>query len=241
MEKIKKVIVNLIDKFVTQKEPLCGRELVTSLYIKGSGIEIGALHNPLVVPKIAKVKYVDRMNVSDLRKHYPELGALNLVDVDIISDGELLENIPDNSQDFVIANHFLEHCQNPILALQNMMRVVRHGHFVYIALPDKRYLYIDIDRPITKFEHIEEDYLKGPESSKKSHFEDWVTYVDKIQNKKEKEAKVAALISMDYSIHFHVWTQNEIMEFLIKAKKYFPFEVEMIYKNGHEIIFILTK
>ena len=36
------------------------RESVANAYIKGNGIEIGALHNPLKVSPAAHVKYVDR-------------------------------------------------------------------------------------------------------------------------------------------------------------------------------------
>lgn len=50
------------------------------------------------------------MTVFDLREHYSELSSLDLVIVDIICDGEKLEKIENDSQDFVIANHFFEHC-----------------------------------------------------------------------------------------------------------------------------------
>ena len=39
------------------------------------GIEIGALHHPLPVPPEARVRYVDRMPVSELRRQYPELAG----------------------------------------------------------------------------------------------------------------------------------------------------------------------
>ena len=39
------------------------RENIADLYLQGQGIEIGALHHPLVVPKDAKVLYVDRMSL----------------------------------------------------------------------------------------------------------------------------------------------------------------------------------
>ena len=69
-------------------------------YIKGNGIEIGALHNPIIVPEGATVRYVDRLNVEDLRNQYPELEKKNLVNVDIIDDGEQLDLVDDGSQDF---------------------------------------------------------------------------------------------------------------------------------------------
>ncbi len=87
------------------------RDTVAATYIQGNGIEIGALHNPLRVPPGVKVAYVDRLSVQDLRKHYPELNDKELVNVDIIDDGEKLSTIADASTDFVIANHFIEHTQ----------------------------------------------------------------------------------------------------------------------------------
>ncbi len=37
------------------------RENITEKYIKGTGIEIGALHLPLAIPIESTVRYVDRM------------------------------------------------------------------------------------------------------------------------------------------------------------------------------------
>src|SRR2546421_7775018 len=65
-----------------QRHMKLGRELIAETFLKGEGIEIGALHNPLLVPNSAKVKYVDRLSVADLRRQYPELDSQQLVDVD---------------------------------------------------------------------------------------------------------------------------------------------------------------
>jgi hypothetical protein len=102
-----------------------GREMLAHFYLKGEGLEIGALHNPLTVGPKAKVRYVDRMSVPDLKKHYPELNNLPLVPVDIVDDGEHLKTIADGTQNFVIANHFIEHCSNPIETFRNLFRVLK--------------------------------------------------------------------------------------------------------------------
>ena len=133
------------------------RVTIARTYLRGNGIEIGALNAPLQLPLKARARYVDRLPVEELRRHYPELAAWKLVDVDVVDDGERLEKIEDGSQSFVTANHFLEHCQNPILALENMLRVVREGGIVYLAVPDKRYTF-DRDRPVTSFEHLKRDF-----------------------------------------------------------------------------------
>jgi hypothetical protein len=115
---------------------LLTRETIARTYLRGEGIEIGALHRPLPVPKNARVKYVDRVSRRELANQYPELDPRQMVDVDIVSDGETLDSVADESQDFVIANHFLEHCQNPILAVENMLRVLRLEGIAYLAVPD---------------------------------------------------------------------------------------------------------
>ena len=60
--------------------------------LRGSGIEIGALHLPLVLLPNVTVRYVDRMMVGDLRAHYPGLGEVDLSRVDVIDDGEHLDS-----------------------------------------------------------------------------------------------------------------------------------------------------
>ena len=144
------------------------RRNIASQYLSGEGIEVGALHAPLEVPPGVKVHYVDRMPVSELRKQYPELAAVNVVEADIVDNGETLSSIADNSWDFVIANHMIEHCQNPIGTLENFLRVLKPGGLVYMGVPDKRYTF-DIDRPLTSLDHLIRDYKEGPEWSKLGH------------------------------------------------------------------------
>jgi SAM-dependent methyltransferase len=218
------------------------RESIANMYLKGKGIEIGALHNPLRIPKSAKVKYVDRMSIPDLRKQYPDLDSRELVDVDIIDNGEQIAKIPDSTHDFVIAIHFLEHCQNPIVAISNMLRVLNSGGVLYLAIPDKRYSF-DIDRPVTSIEHLLRDYKEGPDCSRRQHLEEWIRCINKINDDANIEQQIIHLMNMDYSIHYHVWTQTEMLELILTLKKklHFHFEVELFLKNKDEVIIILRK
>ncbi|MFA5871109.1 MAG: hypothetical protein WC858_00130 [Parcubacteria group bacterium] len=84
-----------------------------------------------------------------------------------------------------------------------MLRAIKAGGVVYLAVPDKRYTF-DVDRPVTNFRHLENDFLNDPEISKKIHFEEWVERVKKIKDEKVKKNRVFELMNMDYSIHFHV-------------------------------------
>ena len=216
------------------------RHAVAATYLMGDGIEIGALHNPLKVSEKARVRYLDRMPVDDLRRQYPELAKENLVDVDIVDDGEHLTTVADESQDFVIANHFVEHSQNPLLAIANMFRVLKVDGVLYIALPDKRYSF-DVGRPVTSLDHLKRDFEEGPEWSRKGHFEEWAWLVSKLENPEEREKLVNKLMAMDYSIHFHVWSQKEMIELVQYLQTIHPFEIELMLNSGKEHIFILRK
>lgn len=210
-------------------------------YISGEGMEVGALHAPLEVPNGAKVHYVDRMSAANLRKQYPELSAVNLVDPDIIDDGERLAQIQDNTWDFVIANHMIEHCQNPIGAIQNFLRVLKEGGILYMGVPDKRYTF-DLDRPITDLDHLIRDYKEGPEWSKQGHYQEYVSLVDKVPED-QISARMKLLLDMDYSIHFHVWKPDSFLELLSYCQETlgFQFTIEQFKENDFEFICILKK
>src|SRR5437870_4275781 len=83
--------------------------------LSGDGIEIGALHRPVIAPHL-RVLHVDRMMPEELMRHYPELAGHTLVEPNIIDDAETLAKIADGSQEFVIANHVIEHMRDPVRA-----------------------------------------------------------------------------------------------------------------------------
>lgn len=216
------------------------RSQLARRYLHGAGLEIGALHNPLPLPPGVAVEYVDRMDVAQLRQHYPELAACPLVPVDIIDNGERLVTVPDGSQDFVIANHFLEHCQDLIGTVRHFFRVLRPGGVLFAALPDKRYTF-DHRRAVTPLEHLWDDHTCGPEHSRRDHYIDYVRNVHPELSEAEASRRVEDLLAQGYSIHFHVWTQKEMLELLVDLRRHLAFELEVVQANGVEVLFVLRK
>ncbi len=221
-------------------EEMLRRKTIAGAYLRGDGIEIGALHNPLKVPKTARVRYLDRVGVAELRQEYPELARKELVPVDILDDGTTLATVADGTQDFVIANHFIEHCEDPIRALRNMLRVLRDGGVLYLAIPDKRYTF-DRDRPVTPIEHLMRDYQEGPAWSRRQHFEEWTRLVDRIEDRERASRAAEDLMAKGAPIHFHVWTQAELIELIGALRRMWPFDVELMFKRDNEVLFILRK
>ncbi len=218
--------------------PSLDRAFLANQYLSGSGLEIGALHHPLPVPASVRVRYVDRMGEAELRRHYPELQEQHFVPIDIVDNGETLSLVKDASQDFVIANHFLEHCEDPISTLGTFFRVLRPGGIVYLAIPEKTCTF-DRDRPVTSLEHFWEDHRSGPQHSRWAHYCEWAELVDKRHD--DLEAHAQQLLNKSYSIHFHVWDQSSWLLFLHSMQQTFGFHIEVMLRHGIEIINVLRK
>lgn len=222
---------------------LLNRIVIAERFLSGSGIEIGALQNPLKLPRQAKVKYVDRMSKEDLWTHYPELRGQNLVEVDVIDDGERLLTFADGELDFIVANHFLEHCQDPIQTLENFLRVLRPGGVIYLAVPNKRFSF-DKDRASTTLEHLIEDHQRGPDTSRRFHFEEWVRLVEPHFGRAYAttpvvQQRVNELEGMDYSIHFHNWAPEDFRPFLEYLVRHLRFRIELFEALGDEMVTVL--
>ena len=207
------------------------RSALSARYIRGRGIEIGALHHPLWVPKPNHVIYVDRLTVEQLRLEYHQLDHLSFTQVDVIDDGERLANFGPGSVDFIIANHFLEHAQDPIGTIARHLEVLRTGGILFLAVPDKRFTF-DRNRPETPFEHLLRDHLEGPAWSYAEHMREYVTLV---LNPDEDaiEATIEDLTAKNYSIHFHVWADASLREFFrhLVEQLRFPMKIEQFVNN----------
>lgn len=221
------------------------RKRLAGQWLRGDGIEIGALHNPLnVMSSTTRVQYVDRLDEQGLRDHYPELAAHRLAPISIIDDGETLNSLPDNSQDFVIANHVIEHTEDPIGALNTWFRVLRPGGMLYLAAPDKRFTF-DNNRVNTPWIHLVADHACGAEGSRKQHFEEWVRYIGNERDYGQVEASVARLMAQNYSIHFHVWDAENFTDFLNNYRESYngAFILKEFQLNvaSQEFIYLLEK
>ncbi len=106
--------------------------------------------------------------------------------LDVIDDGEKLVTFENDSVDFVIANHFLEHTEDPIGTLKNFLRVLRPGGKIFMAIPDMRFTF-DKNRARTPLAHLIRDHEQGGESSRREHYREWVTLVEPHFGRQYKE------------------------------------------------------
>jgi SAM-dependent methyltransferase len=213
-------------------------------FLAGEGLEIGALHQPIGAPLHATVRYVDRLPVDDLRAEYPELEGWDLVDVDVIDNGELLETVAEESQDFIVANHFLEHCEDPIRTIGTHLGKLRPGGVLFYAVPDKRYTF-DYFRELTPLEHMIADFEEGPERSRAEHYDQWSRrlVVEEGQTEEQALAHARELEEAKYSVHMHVWTQAEFLKLILHCRERYDdaFDIEATARQAIEFIVVLRK
>jgi predicted SAM-dependent methyltransferase len=218
------------------------RGYLAARFLTGKGLEIGALHSPQPVPYwCTGVTYVDRLDVEGLRRQYPTMADMHFIDVDVVDDGEILEKFAESSQDFIIANHFLEHCQDPIGTIERHLELLKPGGILFMAIPDKRETF-DLPRPVTSLEHLFRDHEKGPAWSYMDHMYETVCLIWKV-SRAVAEAEVKRLVDMRYSIHFHVWTLSELLEMLVEIRHRYAlaYDIEVVLRNGPESIVVLRK
>jgi SAM-dependent methyltransferase len=217
------------------------RRALADTFLRGRGLEVGALQRRLAVPAHCTVTYVDRMPLAELRQHYPELDGMPLQEPDLIDDGETLTTVATGSQDFLIANHFLEHCENPILTIENLARVLKAGGILFMAVPDKRFTF-DIERSVTPYEELAATRRQGHRANRAALYEDWSAKVMKATGA-DLAVMTRKLLDEKYSIHFNVWTLPDLLEFLLRAKADFalPVTLAWVVCSDNEVIVILEK
>ena len=218
------------------------RARIAAPYLRGSGIEIGALDAPTPLPADARVRYVDLYSPAEVRRQFPKLADASLVAVDFIDDGEKLAALDDASIDFIVANHMLEHCENPLGTLRNHLRKLRTGGWLFYAIPEMRCSF-DSVRPLTPFDHLVADDADGGAGSRRAHLVEWVTMVADITEDAAIEDKLRDIERRGVVIHFHVWDSNSWLEHLCRARHHLAeaFEIRHFELVGPEIVTVLRR
>jgi SAM-dependent methyltransferase len=132
-------------------------------YLREPGVEIGAYKTP--IPGI-KPTYVDR---------FAEYAG-EATRAEFYGDACDLP-FEDSSLRYVASSHVLEHVANPVAALREWCRVLRHRGIIYLVVPDRAHTF-DRGRPVTEPEHMASDFARGVTQSDGTHIEDFVYGVD---------------------------------------------------------------
>jgi SAM-dependent methyltransferase len=131
------------------------------------GIEIGAsAHNDYDVNAINVDRY-ESMDTKYKQEEWNLCGRKRPVDVVAPGDDLPFEN---DSTDFVLASHVLEHFPDPIRALKEWIRVARRKVVVVVPHRDRTF---DRDRELTPIEQFVRNHESGFTSAEDEHWSVW--------------------------------------------------------------------
>lgn len=222
----------------------------------GRGLEIGALHCPLPLPPGARARYVDRHTAEELRRLRADAGP-GIVDTDLLADGFALDCVAEGSQDFVVANHVLEHATDALGTLENWLRVLRPGGMLFVAVPIGA-RGADRGRAVTPPDHFLEDRRLGAAGDRAAlrernrvHVEEHLDVAAPALARERGEAwtplqgearerEIARLLGADASqVHHHVFSPESfaaLLGLLGPAAR-----IERIARSSVEIVGIVGK
>lgn len=232
------------------------RALMARHHLHGEGIEIGAMHFPLPPHRGMRVKYVDNTSLEDNLLRFPELRGMELVRPDYVEDGFKLPSLADASQDFVIANHVLEHAPNPLGVLRNWARVLRPGGSMLLSVPLADACF-DRGRLETSLEHMQEDYYADPQELGQRNFEHYLEWLEisepailamngqqpKAESAAERRKRAEEICRSNSEIHFHTFSTNSfrrLLEFFATSLDG-GFDVAEIREAGGEVIAVISR
>ena len=179
-------------------------------HLTGRGVEIGALWRRFPVAPSSSVLYMDRAEISDLKRQYQDVRQ-NIFMPNVIGDAADLPFAP-GTLDFLIASHVLEHLPFPLAALKDWHDALTPGGRLLIRVPDKRYTF-DCHRQRTSLSHFVAEYERPELTDWNAHYADWVENVDHRQPTPQEIIEGGeGLRTARFNIHFHVWIAEDIMD-----------------------------
>jgi SAM-dependent methyltransferase len=173
--------------FVGEK-PLPSFSKYQSHFANKRGVEIGGPSKIFSANRILPVypiaQSIDNCNFTDFAIWDAKVEPDGPYDVpgkplgrQFICEGTDLRLFENESYDFVLSSHALEHMANPIKALHEWMRILKKGGVLLLCLPDRDKTF-DHLRPATSLEHMVQDYNRGVGEDDPTHHEEVVRETD---------------------------------------------------------------
>lgn len=206
--------------------------------LHGTGLEIGAMHNPVLVPPNCIVEYFDVVTKLEAMKLFPELSGDSFV-IEPTYVGDVDKNglsvIADTHFDFTILSHVIEHVANPIRLVEDIFRIVKPNGYVVIACPDKLYTF-DKNRELTSFDHLLDEYRSGVSEVTDDHYLDFLQGVHpEVMALPPEQLMIHLNAVRDRREHAHVWDSFTFREFLDRSLELLGIRALCSYEVvGHE-------
>lgn len=129
----------------------------------GKGVEIAPEQYPIELGQNCQTSYI---NINKTAFSQPG---------EYTDNGEVLDSVENDSLDYIITVHILEHFQNPLQAIRNHLSKVKSGGWIYYIIPDRNLGSCDIERDLTPLQHIVDHYKRQtpPGNTDPGHLHVW--------------------------------------------------------------------
>lgn len=195
-----------------------------NFFIDKKGIEIGGPSSIFNrdIPIYSKARKIDGVNFSEKTLWDNRDAGINSytyfenkIGDQYICDATNLLSIQNDSYDFILASHVLEHIANPIKALKEWIRVVKSGGKIILLVPHKNAIF-DHNREYTTFEHIMEDYINDTQEDDMTHFDEIIEKhdlsVDMAAGSHEEFVERGLNNIQNRALHHHVFSLDVITQ-----------------------------
>lgn len=160
-----------------------------------------------------------------------------------ISDGTVLKMINDETYDFVLSCHSLEHFANPLKAISEWKRIIKTEGYILLVVPHKDNTF-DHKRSITTLEHLISDYVNDMGENDDSHFDEIISKHDISRDNYGSLVNVEMLKKRTFDnfnnrcAHHHVFNTP----LLVKIAEHMKFRICNIeHFNPFHIVILLQK
>lgn len=217
-----------------------------SRYIVKDGYEIGAQNSPLKCKNANNILYIDYLSKEESSQKY-HIPINECVDVNIIADANDLNVIPANSTSFIIANHVLEHCPNPIGALLCWLRILKTQGVLFLTLPNYKSNEFDFEKIPANIAHLIADYKKAmnKEDISTEHIFEHIQLIDGIDpdNVPAFEKRYKSIVESNLHTHYHVFNRKNVVDLLHYIHQQTPIQIvnTFSFENSFELLFIIEK
>ena len=211
--------------------PIEGFEMFKA-YLSGEGLEIGGpssiFSGRSILPVYQLARSVDNCNFSSTTVFQGEIGvdgrtfryAKNKVGLQFICEATDLGRIADERYDFVISSHTIEHISNPLRALLEWRRVLRPIGVLLLVCPHKERTF-DHRRPMTRVDHLLEDYQKDTGENDLTHLPEIMQLHDLSMDPMARNPQSFVKRSMNNirnrTLHHHVFDTDLVVQMVTIA------------------------
>jgi SAM-dependent methyltransferase len=205
-------------------------------YCRGRGAEIG--------PGRRRLGARERTVSFDRFRRFARIPA---TDVDVLADAAVLP-LQNEVLDYVISSHCLEHVPDPLICLEEWLRVLKPTANLLLILPhlDRTF---DRGRPVSTLEHHLAERGLVNDLDSPLHFDEWERRVLRDRpgwlsnpGAKRPDGSLNPRYAAERGrIHYHCWTQDEVIRILQHLRCKIVAAIELLPERPDSFLVVARK